>query len=819
MIKVESVTIKEFRGIRDLTLNLINQNYAVCGPNGTGKSGVVDALEFALTGNISRLSGSGTGGLSTKEHGPHVDSRSNPDKASVKIVLWIPALEKKVTLERTVKDARNPVITPDDEELKRVLNQVLLHPEFTLSRREIIQYVISEPGKRSSEIQALLRLSDLEKLRSNFQKIANSEEKNIKQLERSKTQALADLATGIGLTSETITAETLLEAVNHNRNKLGLNLIMKLEAETSVKEGLLTTPETQTRSSVPKAIALSDIENFRQLLDKNSSKKYVLSFDAVKNQIEELEKDSDILEGITKQEFLQTALDVFDEQLCPVCDTAWEPHKFRVIVEEKLKAFEEIKQRRDEVEKALEPIIDYISKFSESLEKVAKYGPLLTSPIETKEIDSYTQQLKQGKQQLQSLTPLSDTLVKMSTLISVPKEVLTTVESLEEKILLIPEPSEQDIARDILVVTQERLDFYRKTAKDFQVAQEKAKTARAISDLYAEVVTTELESVYKDVEQKFADLYRIINHEDESSFEAKLIPSIGKLGFDVDFYGRGQFPPGAYHSEGHQDGMGLCLYLALMSHLLGEHFTFAVLDDVLMSVDAGHRREVCRLLQTEFPKTQFILTTHDDIWLRHMKTEGLIKAKSFAHFRKWTVDVGPVEWSDRDIWTEINEQLSINKVSEASALLRHYLEYMSHEICHNLRAKVEFRGDAHFVLGDLLPSAIGQMNKLLKEGAKSAESWNNTDKAEEVKKLKESFSEAVKVSQVEQWQINAAVHYNQWANFQKSDFVAVVNAFQNLLNQFHCGECESLLYVLPNRGPRELLRCSCSKITINLIAK
>jgi hypothetical protein len=91
-------------------------------------------------------------------------------------------------------------------------------------------------------------------------------------------------------------------------------------------------------------------------------------------------------------------------------------------------------------------------------------------------------------------------------------------------------------------------------------------------------------------QEAFSACYREINKDDESAFTAKLMPSIGKLGFDVDFYGRGHFPPGAYHSEGHQDGMGLCLYLALMSHLLGKGFTIAVLDDVLMSVDKGQSR-------------------------------------------------------------------------------------------------------------------------------------------------------------------------------------------------------------------------------------
>ena len=33
MIKIEKIEIKEFRGIRDLTLDLKGKNFAVCGPN------------------------------------------------------------------------------------------------------------------------------------------------------------------------------------------------------------------------------------------------------------------------------------------------------------------------------------------------------------------------------------------------------------------------------------------------------------------------------------------------------------------------------------------------------------------------------------------------------------------------------------------------------------------------------------------------------------------------------------------------------------------------------------------------------------------
>ena len=66
MIRIKTIHIEEFRGIRELDLDLASENFGICGPNGTGKSGVVDAIEFCLTGNVTRLSGSGAGELTVK---------------------------------------------------------------------------------------------------------------------------------------------------------------------------------------------------------------------------------------------------------------------------------------------------------------------------------------------------------------------------------------------------------------------------------------------------------------------------------------------------------------------------------------------------------------------------------------------------------------------------------------------------------------------------------------------------------------------------------------------------------------------------------
>jgi recombinational DNA repair ATPase RecF len=81
MIKLEAAHIEELRGIRKLDLKFAREKFSISGPNGSGKSGVIDAIEFGLTGRISRLTGSGTKGLSLAEHGPHVDKTRFPDAA------------------------------------------------------------------------------------------------------------------------------------------------------------------------------------------------------------------------------------------------------------------------------------------------------------------------------------------------------------------------------------------------------------------------------------------------------------------------------------------------------------------------------------------------------------------------------------------------------------------------------------------------------------------------------------------------------------------------------------------------------------------
>jgi hypothetical protein len=135
-----------------------------------------------------------------------------------------------------------------------------------------------------------------------------------------------------------------------------------------------------------------------------------------------------------------------------------------------------------------------------------------------------------------------------------------------------------------------------------------------------------------------------------------------------------------------------------------------------------------------------------------------------------------------------------------------------------LGASPQFRADANYELGELLPSVLTRMDSLLGKAVAAAHSWGNTADKEAAAKRKELLSKSAAAQNVEQWAVNKAVHYNAWANFGKKDFEPVVAAFMDLLDCFRCEKCDSWVHVTPRANP-ESLRCLCNGISLNLKPK
>jgi DNA repair exonuclease SbcCD ATPase subunit len=176
-MKILELEINEIRGIKNLTLTPNGETIVVWGPNGTGKSGVIDAVDFLLTGKVTRLSGKGTQGLTLKTHGSHIDSTGDESYVSAKIK--IQGISEPVTLKREISNPNYLEINGCDEEVISPIKSIAERGQHVLTRREILDYITSEPSTRAQQIQTLLNIYEIERIRQNLVKISNKATKSV----------------------------------------------------------------------------------------------------------------------------------------------------------------------------------------------------------------------------------------------------------------------------------------------------------------------------------------------------------------------------------------------------------------------------------------------------------------------------------------------------------------------------------------------------------------------------------------------------------------------------------------------------------------
>lgn len=814
MMKLEAAHIEEVRGIRKLDIDFRRSTFAISGPNGSGKSGVIDAIEFGLTGQIGRLTGRGTKGLSVSEHGPHVDKSKFPDAAFVELAVYLPALKKSAVITRKVSSPKKPKIVPDEDDVRAALAEVAEHPEITLSRREILRFILVEPTKRSEEIQTLLKLDNIGHTRAALNSAQN-------KLQSAHVTAAAHAkssrdALQLHLQIPTLLAADILECVNRRRKVLSLDQIEELTADTKLDAGLSTSDtasDFNRKSALADLKALSDAaQGFTELARKE--------VDAILADLTRLENDPALLAALQRHAFIERGLELVDGSQCPLCDTAWQDElQLRDHLKAKLAKSDKARQLQQSLLRNGSAIASEAIRVTGLLAPVQK---LAEAQGET----TFSQLLIAWKANLERLRTILGSVDAMPELkdrltsgwLETPATFAKGLNAVTEKIEAKPDQTATLDARTFLTTAQVRLSDYREAMRKNKAAEIAENSIRAAYKIYCDVLEEELNALYEQVQDDFSTYYRALNGDDEGKFTAKLTPTEGKLEFDVNFHERGLFPPGAFHSEGHQDGMGVCLYLALMKRLFGNQFTFALLDDVVMSVDVGHRYEFCKLLKNYFPNTQFVITTHDRLWAEQMRSAGLVTAKTSLAFHSWTIDTGPLVESSKEIWDEIGAALAKGKVEVAAAALRHHLEYVSRLLADQIGAMPPFRADGNYELGELLPPVLARMKDLLGKAAAAAQSWGNDAEKLAVRERKDRLSTAAAASNVEQWAVNKAVHYNEWANFGKKDFQPVVGAFKALLACFRCEICESWVHVSP-RGNPESLRCGCNAVNLNLKSK
>ena len=812
-MKLLELEIHNFRGIRDLSIEPMGENFLIYGPNGSGKSAVVDALDFLLTGQISRMKGKGTKDITLKKHGPHVDYSAKD--AWIKANVKIHGLEDPVEIKRSL-DHPNKLICEDS--IRDLINPVIelaSRGQHVLTRREILNYVTADSGTRGKQIQTLLKITDVEKTRNILVKVKNTLKNNYIGAKNSLNTISAAINSNIGITK--FDEEKILDFVNTNRNVLDGSPLQDLKSN-SIKEGI----EAQTLSS--------DITVNTQLLKIDLEKLHEINSDKNKESLSDIDLElRELKTKISSDHRIEDALDhlkltrlglnlLGPEGNCPLCDTPWETGDLKEHLKYKIEIFKDAAQNLDRLIELTDELTLEVNHTLASLNEIIKSAEILELKEELRALKLWINELEILLSVLEGENYPDQRFSKVMVEVLLSPDNLDVILDNIHSVAIekSPEPSEEQTAWDNLTRLEENLKNYERSKENCTKSFESYQKSQILYKTFLESRDKILNQLYSEIKDRFVELYRELHLDDEIEFKAIIISEGAGVDFKVDFHGRGVNPPNALHSEGHQDSMGICLYLALAERLTQGFIDLIILDDVMMSVDAPHRREICNLLANFFKGRQFFITTHDQTWARQLQSEGVIKARNRIEFSNWTIENGPSVNISGDIWDEIDDDLEINDIPSAAAKLRRGSEEYFSQVCSALHAPVRFNLSGQYELGDLLSGAMAEYRSELKHAKEAANSWGNTDELERLKEIDEFSRNVFTRLNMERWAVNPALHYNQWADFTPQDFKPVVDIFRDLFSIFQCDKCGTLLHLVIN-GPRpEAVKCNCGEVNWNL---
>jgi len=258
ILRIKTINIQAFRGIPYKELDLDGKNLLLKGDNGTGKSSIVSAIEFFFTGEVSPLKG--VKGLSIKKHATHV--RYNPKDLNIKIEFM-----DGTYLNRTLLDEPIP-----PTHLYSFFNSAK-EQKFILHRKEILEFIVSQPAERYRAIGNILGIDSLDKIELKLKNIRDDFQINYDTLIKNYDEIKSDLT-------------KLLDTKINNINDIIIALNDYLKKHNF--------PQIESLESIP---AYSK-EKFESVVKKGESSEKIIHLKEIINKIDSFPINLDLADFI-----------------------------------------------------------------------------------------------------------------------------------------------------------------------------------------------------------------------------------------------------------------------------------------------------------------------------------------------------------------------------------------------------------------------------------------------------------------------------------------------------------------------------------------
>jgi DNA repair exonuclease SbcCD ATPase subunit len=785
-VKIKKISIHAFRGIPDLELELEGKSLLLRGENGTGKSSIVEAIEFFFAGKVSHLEG--VRGLSLLRHAPHVNF--TPDDVNVEIT-FNPG---NVSLSRTFTSYPSPA-----KQLENYF-EVAQKGTFILRRSQILEFIMSKPAERFRAIGGIIGVEPLDSVELEMMRLRDDLKGEIGSKKREIDGLIANLSM---ITGKDITkVEDVLPTLNEILREAKLPLLKSLEDVDKHAEEMLRT--------VKKAGSIDRIRILNEILGEMKifpiAEDVIGELNGLNDKIKELLQKHLRLE-LSVADLLEAGRKIIEEEerdICPLCEQKIDRERLLRKIDNRLRILRDLSEKASEVRRISVPTINRLKGITDNLNTIVSKIELFPELVEEKDklskkinfLNDFINKVNfakdlEGEIPIQEFSHQTDEINGIWNFISIKcTRVLGDIGLAEEekKVLEVVRLIEQarSKAKDISRVNTELKAF-----------QNYHQLAEKLYSTFSETKKMKIQKVYDTIQGDIRSFYSTL-HPGEPHKNIELMVALGRRAsteLKIESFGREGEDPRALTSEGHIDSLGLCIFLAFVKKF-DEGCSLIVLDDVVTTVDARHRENICKLLLEEFGDKQLIITTHDGVWYEQLHAsqraygmEGNFKNMVIVN---WNIDTGPIIRPYKPRWERIQEKIAEGDKTGSGNEGRQYLEWVLEKICEITQASVPFKSSGRYEVRDLLTPTKKRLEALVKED-----------------EFKESVSRTFQDLERTIIMGNLLSHNNILI---EEVSIEEVNSFcktvRNLHNVFLCPNCGHFVGYYPDL---KIIRCSNSK--------
>ena len=776
MVKIKTISIKAIRGIPDLSLDFDGQDVLIKGDNGTGKSSILDAIEFFFTGKISSFEGAGTGSLSTKRNLCHHRFELSDSEVTV---TFSPG---NISLNRKYDEFSG---------ISSELSEYFLGAQkgkFILHRSEMLKYIVTRPADRFKAIASILGTEELDNIELQLRQLYNNLQGRVNEKKgkiQKNFQEISDI-----LEADVTSLSEILPVLNNKRSSLGLDPLKSLsDLEQPIKS---LVPLVQNLENIG---ALQEFITLKEKVSEPILEDIGYELNDVYKRAESLierQYNQELFKRTTFMRQGMTYLSESEKNICPFCRQEVNKDKLLEEINNRLGVLiglsEEASELRQIIGGIKEKFERAIRKINSIIEDSSSYEEFSSFSLSLDKIkianEEFLEQLKRTET-LEELISLSNYRTIFSDLESVTSKFY---EDLNEKISEIVSPERSEDLIKLIEITSS-LKIKVKEINELNCSLEIDNSIYNISEkiysVFKQNKEEKIEQIYIDIIDDINLYYSILHHDDPHKDINLHLTSGRSVELNMDVFEIEQTDPRGYISEGHLDSLGLCIFLAFVKKF-NEGCTLLILDDVVTTIDQGHREYIGKLLSGHFQEFQLLITTHDAIWFNQLQKYGRYKVYTI---NRWTEDYGPYISQHIPTWEIISKKLDEGDKLGAGSDARRYLEWILKTMCRNTLTKIVLKDDHLLTVADLYYDLKARMNKLI---ADETERNNIVYAFEELERRT--------------FMGNLLVHDNPQAELLHLDEVRrFCESVEYLKTVLSCHECNSLL-----KYPTDVKRLQCS---------